>query len=288
MSVVNHLPVDVDPADLEHVARCVAVLAGRLIVDERPVDLDVAQTKSSRTDIVTEMDSRSEQLLRAELARLRPDDGVLGEEGTSHAGSSGITWVVDPIDGTVNYLYEIPAYAVSVAACVGDLADPERLVPVAGAVFNPVTRELFHAYAGGGARLSVGEHERRLEVSAQTDPALALLGTGFGYDSAKRARQAALLTDVISRVRDVRRIGSAALDLCSTAAGRLDVYYESGLNPWDRAAGQLIVAEAGGVVRGVDAEPTSDLVVAGPQVLVEQLAAWVLPARTWIDPAREA
>ena len=265
MSVVNHLPVDVDPADLEHVARHVAVLAGRLIVDERPVDLVVAQTKSSRTDIVTEMDSRSEQLLRAELARLRPDDGVLGEEGTSHSGSSGITWVVDPIDGTVNYLYDVPAYSVSVAAVVGDPTTDGAWQPVAGAVVNPVTGERYTAWSGGGAWRAVGDDAPVRLAVAETDLATALCGTGFGYDAGRRAWQAEVLTHVLPRVRDIRRFGSAALDLCRVAEGSLDVYYERGLNPWDMAAGWLVATEAGAEVTDLaGGVPRATMTLAGP------------------------
>lgn len=262
-----------DLAALEAVAVEAATTAGRLIVDERPDHLGVAATKSSATDIVTEMDRRSEELLQRLLGRLRPDDGLLGEEGTQAPGTTGITWVVDPIDGTVNYLYEIPAYAVSVAACEGDPSDPEALRPIAGAVFNPVTGELFHGHRGGGAFLTRDGRHHRLQVSGETDLGQALLGSGFGYDSAKRVRQAALLGDLLGDVRDLRRGGSAALDLCFVAAGRLDVYYESGLNPWDRLAAQVLVTEAGGVVRGLgDAAPGRTLVVAGPGSLVDTLA----------------
>ncbi|GAB3584594.1 inositol monophosphatase family protein [Calidifontibacter terrae] len=262
-----------DLSELEAVAVEAARTAGRLIVDERPANLGVAATKSSVTDIVTEMDRRSEQFLQQFLAQHRPGDGLLGEEGAHRAGSTGITWVVDPIDGTVNYLYEIPAYAVSVAACEGDPDDPEGLRPVAGAVFNPLTGELFHGHRGGGARLTRGADTFPLQVSATTDLGQALLGSGFGYDAAKRVRQATLLAEVLGDVRDLRRGGSAALDLCFVAAGRLDVYYESGLNPWDRLAAQLFVTEAGGVVRGLgDDGPGAPLVVAGPPALVDALA----------------
>lgn len=258
---------------LETMCRELAVEAGELIVQERPRGLGVAATKSTATDVVTVMDRRSEELLQQRIRERRPEDGVLGEEGAAVAGTSGITWVVDPIDGTVNYLYEIPAYAVSVAACIGDLDGDWQ--PVAGAVFNPVSGELFHARRGGGAFL---RHTGRstsvtmLSVSSERDLAHALTGTGFGYDAGKRARQAAVLTRVLPAVRDIRRAGSAALDLCAVAAGRLDVYYESGLNPWDRAAGQLCVTEAGGVLRGPgSAAPSQELTVAGPEPLVEAL-----------------
>ena len=257
---------------LETICRELAVLAGELIVRERPAHLGVADTKSSATDVVTVMDQRSEHLLQEHLRARRPQDGILGEEGASAEGTSGITWIVDPIDGTVNYLYNIPAYAVSVAACVGDPAGEWE--SVAGAVFNPVTGELFHARRGGGAFLRTTGAEpsvTALFVSGERDLGQALTGTGFGYDAAKRLQQAQILTRVLPEVRDIRRAGSAALDLCSVAAGRLDAYYESGLNAWDRAAGQLVVTEAGGVVRGVGEQPSRELTVAGPAVLVDAL-----------------
>ena len=259
-------------ATLEQMACELATSAGRLIVDERPRGLGVAATKSSDTDVVTVMDQRSEAFLHERLAQLRPDDGLLGEEGASHEGSSGITWVVDPIDGTVNYLYEIPAYAVSIAACIGDVRHGGAWSTVAGAVYNPITDELFHAHVDGGAFLRRGTDVQSLSVSSERELAKALTGTGFGYEAAKREQQGALMASLIGQVRDIRRIGSAALDLCSVGAGRLDLYYESGLNPWDQAAGQLIVLEAGGVVAGRgDSAPDKDLVVAGPAVLVAAL-----------------
>ncbi|TWE12970.1 inositol monophosphatase family protein [Rudaeicoccus suwonensis] len=267
------------PADLstlERIACELATEAGRLIVEERPRHVDVAATKSTGTDVVTVMDQRSEELLRTRLEELRPQDGLLGEEGGSKESSSGITWVVDPIDGTVNYLYDIPAYAVSVAACVGDVSVAGAWHTVAGAVINPVTGELFHARQGGGAFLRRGEELTLLNVSGQRDLALSLLGTGFGYAAQKRREQISVVAAIIGEVRDIRRIGSAALDLCSVAAGRLDVYYESGLNAWDQAAGQLIVTEAGGVVRGRHGAPAGkELVIAGPDPLVTDLAALI-------------
>ncbi|TWP36939.1 inositol monophosphatase family protein [Leekyejoonella antrihumi] len=258
--------------DLEHIACTIAVEAGRLVVDERPDGLGVARTKSTDTDIVTVMDQRSEELLRRRLAELRPADGLLGEEGAAHDSRSGITWVVDPIDGTVNYLYQLPTYAVSVAACVGDVSVPGEWHPVAAAVYNPTSTELFHAHAGGGSFLRSHGREQRLSVSTRSDLAQSLVGTGFGYDPQHRRVQARVLAGLLPLVRDIRRAGSAALDLCSVAAGRLDAYYESGLHPWDLAGGQLVVTEAGGVVRGRQgAPPDEDLVVAGPTTLVHDL-----------------
>jgi myo-inositol-1(or 4)-monophosphatase len=262
--------------ELERVACTVAREAGELIVAERPDRLGVAATKSTVTDVVTVMDRRSEELLRTRLEALRPDDGLLGEEGASRPSGTGISWVVDPIDGTVNYLYEFPAYAVSVAACVGDVHTPGAWRPVAGAVLNPVTDELFHARTGGGSYLEHGGRTHPLHVTTQDDLEVSLIGTGFGYDPQKRVRQAQLVAELIGRVRDIRRAGSAALDLCSVAAGRLDGYYEAGLNPWDMAAGWLVVTEAGGVIQGAGGgAPTADLTVAGGSAQVAALAPLV-------------
>lgn len=259
-------------ATLETIAQDIAREAGRLIVDERPTGLGVAETKSSPVDVVTVMDHRSEELLRSRIQERRPDDGVLGEEGDTTVGTSGITWVVDPIDGTVNYLYGIPAYAVSVAACVGDTTTEGAWRAVAGAVYHPVLDEMFHARVGAGAFLRTPGGVTVLDVSRPESLAQSLLGTGFGYDAEKRGRQGAVVARLLPQVRDIRRAGSAALDLCSVAAGRLDVYYESGLNPWDLAAGELIVREAGGRVVGVDGGvATSQLVVAGSSSIVDEL-----------------
>jgi len=260
MATASAPPEGIDLAGLEEVACRVARAAGRLVVDERPADLRVT-SKSTDTDPVTEMDQRSQELILRLLGEQRPDDAVMGEEEGSAAGTSGITWVVDPIDGTVNYLYGIPSYAVSVAAVTGDPTRPGHWDSVAGAVLNPVTGELFHAHRGGGARLTTPGGTRTLRATLATELGMALVGTGFGYAASMRARQAALLVDLLPRVRDIRRHGGAALDLCGLAAGRLDAYYETALNAWDRAAGQLVAREAGAVVGGpVDDVPTRELV----------------------------
>ncbi|WP_435198384.1 inositol monophosphatase family protein [Janibacter sp. GS2] len=258
------LPEGIDPRVLVAVAEQVAVEAGRLIVDERPPDLGVAETKSSATDVVTVMDQRSQDLLLTRLAELRPQDGFAGEERGGRAGSSGITWVVDPIDGTVNYLYGIPAYAVSVAAVVGDPSTAGAWRPVAGAVVNPVTGERFTATLGGGARRAVRDGDARTLRVTDTELGLALCGTGFGYDAERRRWQGEVLAGLLPRVRDIRRLGSAALDLCRVADGSLDVYYERGLNPWDMAAGWLVAAEAGALVTDLDGgHPTDTMTLAG-------------------------
>ena len=257
------------------VAAEVARACGRLIVDERPRDVGVAATKSSVTDVVTVMDQRSEELARALLTARRPGDAILGEEGAAVEGTTGITWLVDPIDGTVNYLYGIEAYAVSVAAVVGDPSVEGGWAPVAGAVYQPATNELYLARSGGGARLVAGDGDvAELRALLPDDLAACLVGTGFGYRIDERVRQGAEVARVLPRVRDIRRHGSAALDLCSVARGRLDAYYERCLNPWDLAAGWLVAQEAGAVVRGADGgRPDRNLTLAGSAAAVAALSA---------------
>lgn len=249
--------------DLERIALGVASEAA-LLVGGRD-SAQVCATKSTPTDVVTETDRRSQELIAHRLRALRPDDAFYAEEDGALSGTSGLTWVVDPIDGTVNYVYDIPAYAVSVAAVVGDPRVPGQWRPVAGAVVNPVSGERFWARAGGGAHRQRGRlTANRLAVSTQSDLGLSLVGTGFGYAASTRAWQARVLAPILPRVRDIRRFGSAALDLCRVAEGSLDAFYERGLNPWDLAAGWLLVTEAGGVVTGLgDGPPDSDLLVAG-------------------------
>ncbi len=265
-----------DRAALERLAVDLAVEAGRLIGAGRPEGVDVHRTKSTDLDVVTVMDERSEALLRERIAVARPDDAVLGEEGAGVSeGTSGLTWVLDPIDGTVNYLYGLPAYAVSVAVVVGDPSRAGAWTPVAGAVVNPSTGEVFHARAGGGAFLrrlgpdGVQESPapQRLAVTDVDDLGQVLLATGYSYDRDRRRGQAAVTVDLLPRVRDLRRMGAAALDLCHVAAGRVDAYYEWGIHPWDFAAGMLLVTEAGGVVSGLaeGSGPSRAMVVAaGP------------------------
>ncbi|GAB3675999.1 inositol monophosphatase family protein [Angustibacter aerolatus] len=263
--------------------------AGALIRDERPDRLGVDATKSSPTDVVTVMDRRSEVLLHELLLGARPDDGLLGEEGASVAGTSGLTWVVDPIDGTVNYLYEIPAYAVSIAVVTGDPRTPGGYEVLAGVVHNPVLGETFSAVRGRGARLTDPRGERPLAVrvdgDAVTDLGQALLATGFGYEARRRVVQAEVVQQLLPRVRDIRRIGSGALDLCNVAAGRVDGYFERGLSPWDLAAGELVAREAGALVTGLgDAPAGHELVVAAPPVLHGLLQRELAPLR----PDRDA
>lgn len=258
------VPADDVLAELEQLAVEIALEAGRLIVDERPADLGVSRTKSTATDVVTVMDQRAQDLLRSRLRVARPGDGFLGEEEGGTDRESEITWVVDPIDGTVNYLYAIPSYAVSVAAVVGDPTTPGAWRPVAGAVVNPMTGELFRARLGAGAWLRRGEGETTPLVIGEP-PALghALTGTGFGYDAGRRLWQARLLVEVLPHVRDIRRIGSAALDICAVAAGSLDCYFERGLNSWDMAAAWLVLTESGGLFTGLGGTPPDPSMVVG-------------------------
>ncbi|MGQ7296505.1 inositol monophosphatase family protein [Quadrisphaera sp. KR29] len=267
-------PPDREVAALADLAERAARAAGDLVRAGRAEHAAVTATKSSRSDVVTAMDTAAEQLVRRMLAQERPQDAVLGEEGGSTGGTSGLTWVLDPIDGTVNYVYGIPAYAVSVAVVAGE-PSPPRWRPVAGCVHNPETGETWTAGAGAGARLD----GRPLARPEGPPLAEALVGTGFGYTAERRAEQAAVVAHLLPRVRDVRRIGSAALDLCYVASARLDAFYERGLNPWDAAAGWLVAAEAGVALVGLDgAGASSEMLVAAPPALAAELAAELVRA----------
>ncbi|GAA4163761.1 inositol monophosphatase family protein [Gryllotalpicola daejeonensis] len=258
--------------ELLEIARSTALAAAELIRRKRQEGVAVAALKSSPVDVVTEADRESEELIRSLLADARPGDGFLGEEsGEGDASTSGVTWVVDPIDGTVNYLYDIPDYAVSIAAVEGG-TDPAEWTALAGVVINPVLGEVYTAIRGGGAFLNDPRGQRRLEVAPGKDLATALVATGFSYTAERRERQASALTRLIPLIRDIRRFGSAALDLCAVAAGRVDAYYERGLHPWDHAAGALIAAEAGARVAGLGGAPAGALLtLAAEPALFAQL-----------------
>ncbi|MBA4862408.1 inositol monophosphatase [Streptomyces sp. PSKA54] len=260
-------------AELLELALEAALRAGEFLRDGRPADLGVAATKSSAVDVVTEMDIASEKLITGLLTDRRPDDGVLGEEGVSIEGSSGVQWVIDPLDGTVNYLYGLPSWAVSIAA----RKDGETLV---GVVHAPMRGETCRAVLGEGAYLN----DRPAHVRPAPAFELALVGTGFGYLAERRNRQAEVVRQLIPQVRDIRRGGSAAIDLCDVAAGRLDAYYERGLNPWDYAAGELIAREAGALTGGRPGDaPTTDLTIAAPPGLFEPLQARLDELGAWHD-----
>ena len=230
-------------ADLELAERAARAAAGLLMTfyGSAPQGLG---SKSSATDLVSDADREAERVVRELLAAERPDDGLLAEEGSDVTAVSGRRWLVDPLDGTVNFLYGFPAWAVSVA-----LEDAEGAA--VGVVLDPVAGECFAAVRGEGARLN----RALASVTGETDLAQATVATGFSYEPERRAQQAELLLNVLPRVRDIRRAGAAALDLCYVAAGRVDAYYERGLNEWDWAAGRLILEEAGGVVADLDGDP---------------------------------
>lgn len=278
-----------DPRELCAVAVEVAVEAAGLVALQRDFLTQhgslaqVTTTKSSPVDPVTAVDKAAEARIVERLRERRPDDAIFGEEGANIAGESNVTWVIDPIDGTVNFLYGQPMYAVSVGAAVDEAF-------VAGAVVNVATGDIYRGATGEGAWVARGglrgrgeaaggsegcEDEVRLRASHADDPATSLVATGFSYSARRRQQQAELLTRVLPRVRDIRRSGSAALDLCQLAEGRVDAYYEHGTHPWDYAAAAVIAQEAGAVVRHpglVDAADDAGLVCAAAPRLWKSFA----------------
>ncbi|MFC0531117.1 inositol monophosphatase family protein [Phytohabitans kaempferiae] len=256
-----------DAAQLLAIAVEIVREAGETARRMRAEGVSGVATKSTDTDVVTAADRAVERQVVDALRVRRPRDVVLGEEYGASGARGEVRWILDPIDGTVNYLYDIPQYAVSLAAEVDGRV-------VAGVVHNPATGVEWTATLGGGAyRAVAGSGAReRLGGSPQTDLAQALVGTGFGYDSRRRVYQAGVLHGLLGHVRDIRRFGSASLDLCAAAGGQLDAYYEKGLNPWDHAAGGLVATEAGLMVAGLSgAPPGLDMVVAAPPALFKPL-----------------
>jgi myo-inositol-1(or 4)-monophosphatase len=252
-----------DPAALLDLASSAAREAGALLRDGLDHERTDVETKSTHTDMVSEMDRAAEALLVERLLGSRPDDGMVGEEGTDRPGTSGVRWVVDPLDGTTNYLYRLPGFAVSIAAEVDGK-------PAVGVVYDVVHDELFTAVSGQGA------HRDGIPIAASgaSTLATALVATGFSYDAARRRRQAEVLTALLPRIRDIRRFGAASVDLCAVACGRVDAYYERGLAPWDLAAGGLIAREAGAVVADLRGGPVrAGSVVAAAPGLADELQA---------------
>ena len=231
--------------------------AGALLLELRRSPATGIRSKSSATDLVSEADERAERAIVATIRKRRPDDALVAEEGSSARGSTGVSWYVDPLDGTINYLYGIPHWSVSI--CCADTAGP-----LAGVVFDPLRDELFSAARGGGAQLG----DRRLTVTDKRDLASALIATGFGYGAAERVTQGRFIAQVLGDVRDVRRFGSAALDLSWVAAGRWDGYFEAVDKPWDWMAGAMLVREAGGRVTELDpTDPALPRIIAsGPGI----------------------
>ncbi len=245
-----------------------AEAAGRLLLSYAGRHGLCVRTKSSDTDPVSEADTASERLITRRLLEARPDDGIMGEEeAADRRGTSGVGWVIDPLDGTVNFLYGIPQWCVSIA-CEDDQGG------VVGVVHDPHGDETFAAHRGGGTTVNGST----VEVREPDDLTMALVATGFSYGPEVRAVQGRWVADLLPQVRDVRRVGAAALDLAWLAAGRFDGFYEIGLKPWDRAAGQVLVAEAGGVssLREVEVGPErAPCIIAGHRTVHDQLASWL-------------
>ena len=231
--------------------------AGDLLRERLRGPLSGVETKATPTDVVTDADRDSEELILSRLTGARPADGVISEEGDERPSSTGVVWFVDPLDGTVNYLFGIPLWAVSISA-----RDEDGWL--VGVTHDPMRDETFAALRHGGSTLD----GRPIRVSDASDPATAMIGTGFSYDADARRLQAERLVHVLPHVRDIRRAGSAALDLAWLACGRLDGFYEAPMKPWDRAAGELLVVEAGGVVSPLAAPVGDDegVIAAGPRL----------------------
>jgi myo-inositol-1(or 4)-monophosphatase len=262
-----------DPGELLDLAVAAAAEAGQMLAASRPAGPsgrpEVAGTKSSPTDVVTELDRASEALIRRRLLAARPGDAILAEEG-GESGGGPVRWIVDPLDGTVNYVYGLADWSVSIAAEVdGEI--------VAGVVDAPVHGEVFTAVLGKGAWLRAGDAPPvALRCNTGVPLAEALVATGFGYEVPRRAVQGEVVGALLPRVRDIRRNGGAAIDLCSVAAGRVDAYYERGVNYWDYAAGGLVATEAGARLGGLAGRPAGPgMTIAAEPVLFAELSAFL-------------
>ena len=278
MTDVTRPGAPVAPSALLVIAERLAAEAAELLVEGLGQARASIETKSTGTDMVTEMDKAAERLIVDGLLAARPDDGILGEEGTDRAGTTGVEWIVDPLDGTTNYLYAHAGFAVSIGVQVDGTT-------VAGVVNDPLHGDVFTATLGGGAF----RNGRPVVCSSETDLSRALVATGFSYRPERREVQAAVLTRILPELRDIRRMGAASVDLCSVAHGRADAYYERGLQPWDHVAGALIAREAGALVAHLHGGPENeDFILAAPPALFEPLRALLLEAGAadpWPDPA---
>ena len=240
--------------ELLNLAESIALKAGSLLVN-RPSKFDLDE-KSGVFDFATQMDHESEKLIVSEILAARPNDGLIGEEGANRESKSGVTWVIDPIDGTVNYLYDIPGWCISIAA-------KDRDGGLAGVVYSPATQSLWKAHRGGGAFLNGNPIKCNDPVVLNR----ALVGSGFAYDLEKRKIQAALIARLLPEIRDLRRLGACAVDMCHVASGSLDAYFEAGVNEWDYAAAGLIATEAGAMIsidKGIWNGEKNMVIVAGP------------------------
>ncbi len=262
-----------DPTTLLSLATELARSAGALTLEMRATARLVPDLKSSVSDLVTAADRAAESLIVDGILAQRPDDSILGEEGADTEGTSGVRWVIDPIDGTSNYVYDLPGYTISIAA-------EWEGTTVAGVVFDPKADELFAASQGAGATMNGSP----LRCSERSVLEQCIIATGFGYQPEQRRVQAEVLVSVLPLVGNIRRLGSAALDLAYVAAGRTDGYWETGLNAWDAAAGALIAAEAGAIVTDLDhGAPSQDMVIAAPPSIHPTLQSVLKAAYTTVS-----
>jgi len=266
-----HAPDPLALSELETLALAAAQAGAAVLVKSFRRERAWVRTKSSSTDMVSDADARAQAAVISRLRRARPEDGLLAEESAEVLGSSGLRWVVDPLDGTTNFLYGLPTWGVSVA-----VEDVETARMLAGAVVDPMAGEAFSAHLGGGARRWTPQGGREPIRPTPAGPELrhSLIATGFAYDADRRRAQGAKVAELLSDVRDIRRVGAASIDLCWTAAGRFDAYFEEGLKPWDFAAGALVAEEAGCVVLmlGPDASMPRPVLLAGRRQVVEALS----------------
>lgn len=258
------------PAELNHLHSLAVDLARQAAEVHLRRETGDVTSKSTATDPVSDVDREAETVIVAGICESRPDDGILGEEDTLIEGTSGLRWVIDPLDGTVNYLYEFPSHAVSIGVELNG-------IPVIGVVYDTALNEIYSARVDGNST----KNGQEIQVTSCSKLSLALLGTGFAYEPSVRRSQAKLLTELIPQVRDIRRSGSCAVDLCSVASGRLDAFFETGVHWWDVAAGIQIVRSAGGVATY---EPDKKRIIASGPNLWKQLNSAVIKAETITGP----
>lgn len=252
---------------LESMALEIAQATGDLLVNQRPSVMAV-NTKTSETDVVTAMDKAAEAFIIKKIKMQRPNDLFIGEEGTVNESTSptNVEWIVDPIDGTVNYLYKHPIWSVSIGVKVDEITQ-------VGVVHAPLLGETYLAVKNQGAYLINKTGRERIKISRDTTLGHTLVATGFSYESAKRKKHGQVILEISDKVRDFRRDGSAAIDLCMVGLGRVDAYFETGLHPWDYAAGALFVQEAGGITGGLEGEPLNgELAIASNSAVFEEFS----------------
>ncbi|MGK2957028.1 MAG: inositol monophosphatase family protein [Acidimicrobiales bacterium] len=256
---------DID--DIERLAVGLARDAAKLLLEGLGQVRTGIGTKTSSTDMVSEVDRASEKLIVGGIQVARPQDAILGEEGTNQEGTTGVRWIIDPLDGTTNYLYGLPSFAVSIGVEINGVAE-------VGVVLDPFHDETFVARRGSGAT----RNDQSISCNNTSELSNALVGTGFGYDPARRKQQGAMVAQLLANVRDIRRVGASAIDLCWVACGRLDAYFERGSQPWDHAAGLLIAAEAGATTLWDEiGSPSGDLIVASAPTIFKSLLEYVQP-----------